>query len=115
MRINSNRNPHSDGPDLLHRMKAMAITTVDVFTAITDPERRALLTLLLQGDQTVHALAVALDRKRPQIAAQLQILCAADLVAVRWVGKQCLYSLQHEGLNPLYDWLQQCIGDVALP
>ena len=93
----------------------MAITTVDVFMAITDPERRTLLTLLLQGDQTIHALAAALDRQRPQVAAQLQILCAADLVAVRWVGNQRLYSLQHEGLNPLYDWLQQCIGDVALP
>ena len=93
----------------------MAITSIDVFTAITDPERRALLTLLLQGEQTVPALAAALERKRPQVAAQLQILCAADLVAVRWVGKQPLYSLQHEGLNPLYDWLQQCMGDIALP
>lgn len=113
--INGNRNLHGDAPDLSHRMKAMASTTVDVFTAITDPQRRALLTLLLQGDQSVQALAAALDLKLSQVSAQLQILCAADLVAVRGVGNQRLYSLQHEGLNPLYDWLQQCIGDVTMP
>ena len=113
--INSNHNPHSDGPDLSHRVKSMAIPPVNVFTAITNPERRALLTLLLQDDQSVQALAAALDRKLPQVAAQLQILCAADLVTVRWVGNQRLYSLQHEGLTPLYEWLQRCIGDVALP
>lgn len=93
----------------------MAITTVDVFTVLTDPQRRALLTLLLQGDQSVHALAAALELKPPQVSAQLQLLSAADLVAVRGVGNQRLYSLQHEGLNPLYDWLQQCIGDAAIP
>lgn len=93
----------------------MASITVDLFMAITDPERRALLTLLLRGDQTVQALATALDLQLPQAAAQLQILCAADLVAVRGVGSQRLYSLQHEGLTPLYAWLQQCIGDVARP
>ena len=111
----SNGNTHGNAPDLSHRVQAMASPPVDLFTAITDPERRALLTLLLQGDQSVQELAAALDRKRPQVSAQLQILCAADLVAVRGVGNQRLYSLQHEGLNPLYDWLQQCIGDVALP
>lgn len=111
----SNGNTHGNAPDLSHGVKAMAIPPVDLFTAITDPERRALLTLLLQGDQSVQALAAALDRKRPQVSAQLQILCAADLVAVRWVGNQRLYSLQHEGLTPLYELLQRCIGDVALP
>ena len=111
----SNGNTHGNAPDLSHRVQAMASPPVDLFTAITDPERRALLTLLLQGDQSVQELAAALDRKRPQVSAQLQILCAADLVAVRGVGNQRLYSLQHEGLNPLYAWLQQCIGDVTLP
>jgi DNA-binding transcriptional ArsR family regulator len=82
--------------------------TCDVFTAITDPQRRAMLTLLQQDDQSVHTLATALDLKRPQVAAHLQILCAADLVAIRKSGKDRLYSLQLAGLNPLYDWLQHC-------
>ena len=83
--------------------------TCDVFTAITDPQRRAILTLLQQDDQSVHTLATALDLKRPQVTAHLQILYAADLVAIRKTGKERLYSLQLAGLNPLYDWLQHCM------
>lgn len=93
----------------------MERTTCDVFTAITDPQRRAMLTLLLQGDHSMQTLAAALDLKRPQMTAHLQILCAADLVAIRKTGKQRVYSLQLAGLNPLYDWLQHCtVADLPV-
>ena len=87
----------------------MARTTCDVFTVITDPKRRAMLTLLQHGDQSLQTLATALDLKRPQVTAHLQILRAADLVAIRKTGKARVYSLQLAGLNPLYDWLQHCM------
>ncbi len=52
----------------------------DVFQALADPTRRAILTLLQQGSQPVGGIARGFPISRPAISRHLRILREADLV-----------------------------------
>lgn len=82
---------------------ARLATTSDVFNAIAEPQRRAILTLLAEGEQSVNKIAEALSFKQPQVSKHLRVLRVVDLVSVREVGQQRLYSLKGEGLKPIHD------------
>lgn len=84
---------------------ARLATTADAFNAIAEPQRRAILTLLIHGEQTVGEIADALDLKQPQTSKHLRVLSEVDLVRVRKEGRQRLYSLQTEALKPVFTWL----------
>ncbi len=81
-------------------------TTSDVFNAIAEPQRRAILELLAEGEQSVNEIAEALRFKQPQVSKHLRVLREVDLVSVREVGQQRLYSLKGEGLKPIHDWVK---------
>jgi DNA-binding transcriptional ArsR family regulator len=81
-------------------------TTSDVFNAIAEPQRRAILDLLVQGERSVSEIAEALDLKQPQASKHLRVLREVELVSVREEGKQRLYRLQGRGLKPIHDWVQ---------
>jgi len=82
-------------------------TTTDVFNAIAEPQRRAILELLAEGELSVNEIAETLDLKQPQASKHLRVLRAVDLVSVRSEGKQRLYQLQGEALKPVHDWVQR--------
>jgi len=82
-------------------------TTADVFNAIAEPQRRAILELLVQGELSVNEITEALDLKQPQVSKHLRVLREVELVNVRSEGKQHLYSLQGEGLKPVHDWVRK--------
>lgn len=81
-------------------------TTADVFNAIAEPQRRAILELLAQGELSVNEIAEALDLRQPQVSKHLRVLREVELVSVRGEGKQHLYSLQGQGLKPIHDWVR---------
>ena len=81
-------------------------TTSDVFNAIAEPQRRTILTLLAQGERSVNEIAQALDLRQPQVSKHLRVLREVDLVSVREVGQQRLYSLKGEGLKPIHEWVK---------
>ncbi len=82
------------------------ITQVDVFHAISDPTRRALLDLVAQSEQPVKTLAQAFAMSRPAISQHLRILKQAGLVVERRVGREHLYRLQAIPLQEVSDWVQ---------
>jgi DNA-binding transcriptional ArsR family regulator len=84
---------------------ARLATTTDVFNAIAEPQRRAILTLLIHGEQSVNEIANTLAFKQPQTSKHLRVLSEVELVHVRKEGKQRLYSLQSEALKPVFTWL----------
>ena len=84
---------------------ARLTTTTDVFNAIAEPQRRAILSLLINGDRPVNAIAEALKIRQPQTSKHLRVLSEVDLVRVRKDGKQRIYSLQSEALTPVLTWL----------
>ena len=66
----------------------------EVFRALADPSRRALLDrLFTTGGQTLGALAAGLPMSRQAVAKHLAILEGANLVSVHWRGREKLHYL----------------------
>jgi DNA-binding transcriptional ArsR family regulator len=79
--------------------------TEDVFYAVADPTRRALLDLLAQGEEPVNSLAERFAMTRPAISQHLAILLRTRLVRARRVGRERRYRLQPKPLAHIYDWI----------
>ncbi|MDF5712116.1 MAG: metalloregulator ArsR/SmtB family transcription factor [Nostoc sp. S4] len=79
--------------------------SADIFVAIADPTRRALLDLLRSGEQPVKELAQPFAMSLPAISQHLQILCEAGLVQMRKAGRQRFYRLNPEPLKQISEWI----------
>src|SRR5580693_4864973 len=79
--------------------------TADVFYAIADPTRRALLDLLAQGEEPVNSLAERFAVTRPAISQHLAILLKTRLVRARRVGRERRYRLRPKPLEKIYEWI----------
>jgi DNA-binding transcriptional ArsR family regulator len=77
----------------------------DVFQALADPTRRAILGLLQQGSQPVGSIARDFPISRPAISRHLRILREAELVTEIKVGRNRLYELNASPLRNVDDWL----------
>ena len=77
----------------------------DVFRAIADPTRRALLDRLKDEEESVSMLADEFDISLPAISQHLRVLRGAGLVAERRVGRERWYRLEPEPLRTVVDWL----------
>jgi DNA-binding transcriptional ArsR family regulator len=84
---------------------ARKATTSDVFNALAEPNRRAILDLLAQGEQSVNDIARALHVKQPQASKHLRVLREVGLVYVRESGPQRFYRLNFHALKPIRDWI----------
>ncbi len=78
----------------------------DVFRAIADPTRRAILDRLRAGPAPVNALAADFSQSRPAISKHLRVLRASRLVAERRVGRERLHHLEPLPLQRVAGWLE---------
>jgi DNA-binding transcriptional ArsR family regulator len=78
----------------------------DVFRAIADPTRRAILDRLRAGPTPVNALAIDFDQSRPAISKHLRVLRAARLVTEERAGRERLYALEPAALKPIAAWIE---------
>lgn len=83
---------------------ARMATTADIFNAIAEPRRRAILELLARGERTVTEIAHGLGMAQPQASKHLKVLREVGLVTLREAGKQHVYRLNAMRLKPVYDW-----------
>jgi DNA-binding transcriptional ArsR family regulator len=79
----------------------------DVFRAVADPTRRALLELLSQAEHTAGDLARPFRMSQPAISQHLRILRQARLVRSRRIGRLRLYRLNPKPLQTLHAWASQ--------
>ena len=79
--------------------------SADVFTALADPTRRAILDLLRQGEQPVKQIAKPFQMSLPAISQHLRVLCEAQLVTQRREGRQRFYRLNPKPLKQVSDWV----------
>ena len=79
--------------------------SADVFMAIADPTRRAILDRLRSGEQPVKQLAEPFSISLPAISQHLQVLCEVGLVSQRRKGRQRFYRLNPEPLKQVSDWI----------
>ena len=80
----------------------------DVFKALADPTRRALLERLLRegGELNVRALTDEAGVSQPMVSKHLNVLKAAGLVQERPQGRVVHYRAEPKGLAPLMDWMR---------
>ena len=81
-------------------------TTTDVFNAVAEASRRALLDALGSGEATVGELAERLALGQPTVSKHLGVLRAVGLVHVRIEGKHHWYRLNGPALKPIHDWVR---------
>ena len=84
---------------------ARSSTTSDVFNAIGDVHRRAILDTLITGEQPVGAIVAVLSLPQPQVSRHLRVLSEVGLVRSRAEGRRRLYRLEPDRLQPFHDWL----------
>jgi DNA-binding transcriptional ArsR family regulator len=79
--------------------------TEQVYRAVSDPTRRAMLDYLRTGPQTVNALAERFPVSRPAVSKHLRILRQARLVRQKKHGRERIHELNAEPLRELDRWL----------
>jgi DNA-binding transcriptional ArsR family regulator len=85
----------------------------DPFDALGDPQRRAILRLLGEGERSVGALAAELPISRPAVSRHLRVLRESGLVRERAVGTQRIYALREAGIEAVQRYLEEVWGDAA--
>jgi DNA-binding transcriptional ArsR family regulator len=78
----------------------------DVFRAIAEPTRRAILDRLRAGPAPVNALAADFEQSRPAISKHLRVLREAKLVSEQREGRERLYMLEPMALQRVAGWLE---------
>lgn len=79
----------------------------DVFQAIADPTRRAIITLIALQAMTPNALAEHFDTTRQAVSKHLRILAECELVKQEQQGREVYYSLEIEKMKEIDKWLEQ--------
>jgi DNA-binding transcriptional ArsR family regulator len=79
---------------------------LDVFKAIADPTRRAILDRLRAGPAPVNDLAGDFEQTRPAISKHLRVLREARLVSERRLGRERYYALEPAPLQRAAGWLE---------
>jgi len=78
----------------------------DVYRAIADPTRRAILDKLVAGALPVNKLAADFDQSRPAISKHLRVLRRARLVKEQKRGRETHYELWATPLGEVTHWLE---------
>jgi len=79
----------------------------DIFQAIADPTRRAIIALIAIQAMTPNALAERFDTSRQAVSKHLRILTECELVTQEQKGREIYYSLEIEKMKEIDKWLEQ--------
>lgn len=79
----------------------------DVFQAIADPTRRAIIMLLTVGALTPNAIAEHFNSSRQAISKHLKILAECDIVKHQQQGREVHYHLNADKMIEVEKWLIQ--------
>jgi DNA-binding transcriptional ArsR family regulator len=79
----------------------------DIFQAIADPTRRAIIALIALQAMTPNAIAENFHTTRQAVSKHLRILTECDLVKPKSRGREIYYSLEIEKMKEIDTWLQQ--------
>ena len=79
----------------------------DIFQAIADPTRRAIITLIALQAMTPNAIADNFNTTRQAVSKHLRILTECELVKQEQQGREIYYSLEIEKMKEIDKWLDQ--------
>ena len=78
----------------------------DVFQAIADPTRRAILLLVASQSMTAGAIAANFDTARPTVSKHLQILTECELLEQEQTGREIYYRLNPKKIKQVADFIE---------
>ena len=79
----------------------------DIFKAIADPTRRAIITLIALEAMTPNSLAENFNTSRQAISKHLQVLTECELVKQEQKGREIYYSLEINKIKEIDKWLEE--------
>ena len=79
----------------------------DIFQAIADPTRRAILVLLTTEAMTPNALAEQFEMSRQAVSKHLKVLKECEVVTQQKTGREIFYYFEPEKLKEIAKWLEQ--------
>ena len=79
----------------------------DIFQAIADPTRRAIIALVAMQAMTPNAIAEHFDTSRQAVSKHLRILSECELVTQEQRGREIYYSLEIDKMKEIDEWLEQ--------
>src|SRR5262245_59234209 len=78
----------------------------DVFQAIADPTRRAILLLVASQSMTAGAIASNFDTARPTVSKHLQILTECELLEQEQNGREIIYHFNAKQMKAVADFIE---------
>ncbi|MGV3639421.1 MAG: ArsR/SmtB family transcription factor [Adhaeribacter sp.] len=82
----------------------------DVFQAIADPTRRAILVLIAAQAMTPNALAEEFDTTRQAVSKHIKVLTECQLLSQKKEGREIYYHLNAARMKEIDHWLSQFRG-----
>ena len=82
-------------------------TRRDIFQAIADPTRRAILLLVASQGMSAGAIAANFDTARPTVSKHLQILTECQLLHQVQTGREIYYHFNAEKMKELTHFIEQ--------
>lgn len=79
----------------------------DIFQAIADPTRRAIITLIALQAMTPNALAENFHITRQAVSKHLRILTECELVRQEFKGREIYYGLEIDKMKEIDEWIAQ--------
>lgn len=78
----------------------------DVFQAIADPTRRAILLLVASNSMTAGVIAANFDTARPTVSKHLQILTECELLKQEQTGREMYYHINPDKMKEVDNFLE---------
>ena len=85
----------------------MKTTKRDVFQALSDPTRRAILIILATQAMTPNALAEQFDSSRQAVSKHIQILTECELLRQEKTGREIIYHLNPDRMEEIDKWIDE--------
>lgn len=79
----------------------------DIFQAIADPTRRAIILLLAAQAMTPNAIAEEFHTSRQAVSKHIQILAECDLLKQEQKGREIYYSINANKMKEVDQWIAQ--------
>ena len=79
----------------------------DIFQAVADPTRRAIIVLIALQAMTPNAIAEHFDTTRQAVSKHLRILTECELLKQEHQGREIYYSLEIDKMKEIDKWLEQ--------
>ena len=79
----------------------------DIFQAVADPTRRAIIVLIALQAMTPNAIADNFNTTRQAVSKHLRILTECEIVKQEQKGREIFYSLEIDKMKEIDKWLEQ--------